>query len=138
MGALDDLAKPGAAPASTSAPAVEPKATGALDALMTTAKKGASGLANVLDYQRAAVAKKAGLGATPDEQMTNLRKKLGVEQDYQDPKLFGIIPQPHWLHHAEQGIFDAALGTVTDPLTAETLGAGPLLKGVAVPCNGAA
>ena len=62
--------------------------------------------------------------------MTNLRKKLGVEQSYQDPKLFGIIPQPHWLHHAEQALEDAALGTITDPQTYETLGAGPALRAV--------
>ena len=129
MGALDDLLKSGSAAAP--APAVAaPAGGGALDALMTGAKKNVSRLAQGLDYQRNLAAQKAGLGATADEQMTNLRKKLGVEQSYQDPKLFGIIPQPHWLHHAEQGLEDAALGTITDPLTYETLGAGPALRAV--------
>lgn len=98
----------------------------AFSALAGVGKKGVSRVSSALDAQRFTAAKAAGLGNTTDEQMTNLRKKLGVEQDYQDPRLFGVIPQPPALHHAEQGVFDAALGTVTDPLTAETLGLGAI------------
>ena len=122
------LAKPSGARSGGALAALAKGSTVAPRCAQNGSKKGVGKIAQALDAQRFAVAQKAGLGNTTDEQMTNLRTKLGIEKDYQDNKLFGLIPQPQPLHHFEQGLVDAALGTLTDPLTLETLGAGPLLK----------
>lgn len=100
------------------------------NALVGAGASVASGLGRALDTQRFHLAKAAGLGATTDDQMTALRTKLGIESDYQDPRLFGVIPQPDWLVHAERGAVDTALQTLTDPLTYETLGAAPVLRAI--------
>lgn len=92
----------------------------ALDALMkggaAAVKKVASPIANALDAQRWELARVAGLGNTPDEQMTNLRKKLGIEGAYKS------------LPHVVQGGIDLGLQTATDPLTYETMFLGPAAK----------
>jgi hypothetical protein len=70
---------------STAAPSGGIDWGGAVGNVVSGGAKAVSRLGSALDYQRSAVAKKAGLGSTPDQQFTNMRKKLGVEKDYQDP-----------------------------------------------------
>jgi GNAT superfamily N-acetyltransferase len=81
-----------------------------------------------LNAQHEAALQKAFGGGSVDENRKRLREWLGIESDYENPKLFGVVPQPGAATQMERGIVDAALDTLTDPLSYETLGIGPALK----------
>lgn len=146
MGAVDDLirAKTGDAPAPTPSAGTGPSAVDALiasrksapssggpnlgTAILGGGKQVLGAVGTVLDAQRAASQEGIFHGGSSDENRHRLRTSLGIESDYQNPKLFGTVAQPELATHLERGLLDTALDTVTDPLTAETLGAGALAK----------
>lgn len=105
--------KSGAAPSAPEAPE-----NPALHALKQTA----TGIGNALDVQRWAVAKLATGKSDTGEQRTAERNAVGTQGIYD---AIGKIPV---VGHALQGASDVVQDTLTDPLTYETLGAGPILK----------
>lgn len=98
-----------------------PSGGGGHPVLGAVAKVGTT-VSKALDAQRWGASKLLTGESDPDKQMTNLRSGLGIEGAYQGA---GKIPV---VGHAIQGVTDAVLGTAADPLTYETLGAGPALK----------
>lgn len=54
---------------------------------------------------------------TWDANRKAVRGKLGIEKDYEDPKLFGVIPQPAPLVGAERGVLDTAIDMDVDPVS---------------------
>jgi hypothetical protein len=85
-----------------------------------------SGVGKALDAQRWAAAKVLTGEDDPDKQRTAERKAVGTEGIYQG---MGQIPV---VGHFLQGASDVVQDTVLDPLTAETMGAGPALKALGV------
>ena len=86
------------------------------------AKTVATGVGNALDAQRYGLAKLVTGKNTTDEQRTAERGMVGTQGIYD---ALGRVPV---VGHALQGASDVVQDTVTDPLTYETLGAGPALK----------
>jgi len=86
----------------------------------------AHNLGEILDWQRAQTQDLLFHGGDSDKNRATLRHKIGLD----DPNSFlgrtGTYQDaPHWL----QGLVDMGLDTATDPVTYETAGMGPLIKG---------
>lgn len=94
----------------------------AVGAVGNAAKSVATGLGNVLDAQRFGVAKALTGKDNTDDQRTVERNAVGTQGIYD---ALGKVPV---IGHALQGGSDVLQDTLTDPLTYETLGAGPALK----------
>jgi hypothetical protein len=88
------------------------------------AKTLATGVGNAMDAQRYGVAKLLTGKDNTDDQRTAERQAVGTQGIYD---AMGHIPL---VGHALQGASDVVQDTVTDPLTYETFGAGPILKGL--------
>jgi hypothetical protein len=90
----------------------------------------------VLDAQYSFVVEKFTGSADPSQQMRLMREKLGMEQSYEDPRLFGHgpgtfgIPVPPVITELGRGVDDTALRILFDPVTYETAGAGIAVKAV--------
>lgn len=104
------------------APAPENPVQHALGAVGHAAGQVATGVGNLLDAQRYGVAKLLTGKSDTGDQRTAERKAVGTQGIYD---AIGHIPV---VGHALQGASDVVQDTLTDPLTYETLGAGPILK----------
>jgi hypothetical protein len=82
----------------------------------------ATGVGNALDAQRFGLAKLLTGKDTTDDQRTAERQAVGTQGVYD---ALGKVPV---VGHFLQGASDVVQDTLTDPLTYETLGAGPVLK----------
>ena len=141
MSAVDDLiaARKGSSPQASSGGS-------AVDALIASRKGGGSatpenaflakgkqvgtGIGKALDAQRWAAAKLATGESDTDRQMTKEREMVGTQGAYE---ALGKIPG---VGHFLQGTSDVIQQTVTDPLTYETLGAGPALRAIKIGADG--
>src|ERR1700691_1731555 len=137
MSAVDDLiaARKGSSPEA-------PSGGSAVDALIASRKGGGSatpenaflakgkqvgtGIGKALDAQRWAAAKLATGESDTDRQMTKEREMVGTQGAYD---ALGKVPG---VGHFLQGTSDVIQQTVTDPLTYETLGAGPALRAIKI------
>jgi hypothetical protein len=125
-----------------------PEAAGgsAVDALIASRKSGGgstsenvflakgkqvgTSVGKALDAQRWAAAKLATGESDTDKQMTKEREMVGTQGAYE---ALGKVPG---VGHFLQGTSDVIQQTVTDPLTYETLGAGPALRAIKIGADG--